>query len=372
MIEAAQHLSLVTQVAGILRKAIQEGEWAGRLPGERTLSDELQVSRPTLRKAIEILQEKGILATAHGRGTRILRQPIEKERGKEQSKAVGFLCPWPLDKLSHISLFLIAELQRHLADAGCRLEIHAEARFRQKHPLATLERLVNESRAVCWILHSSTYEIQNWFSRRRKPAIVSKIRHAGVRLPCIDCDYSAIAQHAAKRFIALGHRHIVILSGKERAAHDVVLEEGFQNAFGAPGASAHEPSVVLHGDSVADVRSVMTRIFESKNPPTGLMVPSAAPALAALGYLTASGIRVPEDVSLVCGMDDPFLSYCIPSITRYRVNIQAYARRLSRMVMQALSSEEIKADLVQIEPEFIRGETLGPARSGILPATTGR
>lgn len=359
MTEAAQRLSLVTQVAGILRKAIHQGEWSGRLPGERALSGDLQVSRPTLRKAIDLLRKEGLLDTSHGRGTRMVGQAGNKRSVTGKSRTIGFLCPCPLHGLSHSSLFLIEDLQRHLSDAGYKLEIHAEARFRRKYPLATLERLTGEREVACWILHISSPAIQNWFSRRGIPAVISKLRHEGVVLPSIDCHYSAIAQHAAARFISLGHRRIVFLAGTDKAAHDVALENGFRQAFQASGLKA--PVSFRHESSVLGIRTALSRLFDAKEPPTGLMAPAAATVLTVMGHLSVSGIRVPEDISVICGMDDPLLAYHVPAITRYSVNMLAYARRLSRMVLQVANAEAIKADRVQVEPRFIRGETLGPA-----------
>src|SRR5210317_131190 len=49
----------------ILRGILRPGE---RLPAERELAERLHVSRPSLRDAIGILQEKGLLSTKAGAG----------------------------------------------------------------------------------------------------------------------------------------------------------------------------------------------------------------------------------------------------------------------------------------------------------------
>jgi GntR family transcriptional repressor for pyruvate dehydrogenase complex len=50
----------------ILEGSLRPGD---RLPSERALALELQVSRPTLREAIQKLASKGLLSTKHGGGT---------------------------------------------------------------------------------------------------------------------------------------------------------------------------------------------------------------------------------------------------------------------------------------------------------------
>ena len=59
--------SIVAQIEGmILEGLLKPGE---RLPSERELADQLNVSRPSLREAIVILESKGLLESKRGGGT---------------------------------------------------------------------------------------------------------------------------------------------------------------------------------------------------------------------------------------------------------------------------------------------------------------
>lgn len=66
--------SVASTAADALRLRILTGRYlAGQtLPGERELSDELGVSRLTLRSAIAHLEAEGLLRAVHGSGTRVL------------------------------------------------------------------------------------------------------------------------------------------------------------------------------------------------------------------------------------------------------------------------------------------------------------
>lgn len=59
------------QLAAILRQRIEAGELAGRLPGERYLAQEYGVALGTVRKAIGLLREEGLIETAHGWGSTV-------------------------------------------------------------------------------------------------------------------------------------------------------------------------------------------------------------------------------------------------------------------------------------------------------------
>lgn len=74
---------LYFQVATKLQQLIEDGEMpvGGRLENEVELADRLGVSRPTMRRAIQYLVERGMLVRKRGVGTQIVhpkvRRPVE-------------------------------------------------------------------------------------------------------------------------------------------------------------------------------------------------------------------------------------------------------------------------------------------------------
>ncbi|MFH0823271.1 MAG: GntR family transcriptional regulator, partial [Pseudomonadota bacterium] len=59
------------KVANQLKKAISDGvlRVGSRLPAERELAEQMGVSRPSIREAIQQLELQGIVETVHGGGT---------------------------------------------------------------------------------------------------------------------------------------------------------------------------------------------------------------------------------------------------------------------------------------------------------------
>jgi len=68
------------QLASILRRKIEEGEWKTHapIPSERQLEPLYNVSRATIRQAIELLIRQGYLYREHGRGTFVSPQKLQK------------------------------------------------------------------------------------------------------------------------------------------------------------------------------------------------------------------------------------------------------------------------------------------------------
>jgi GntR family transcriptional repressor for pyruvate dehydrogenase complex len=64
-------------VAKQLESAIRAGQYppGGRLPGQRQLAQELGISRPILREALQTLELRGLITTQHGSGTYVAEPP---------------------------------------------------------------------------------------------------------------------------------------------------------------------------------------------------------------------------------------------------------------------------------------------------------
>ena len=78
----AERAPLFEAVGAALKREIASGRFAGTdvLPGERELSEMLDVSRTTLRRAIAGLVDEGVLAHRHGAGTFVRRNPPHVEQ----------------------------------------------------------------------------------------------------------------------------------------------------------------------------------------------------------------------------------------------------------------------------------------------------
>ncbi len=71
---AAPHELMYTRVAKHLQQRIESGELSPgqRLTPERELAEEYGVAYHTVRRALLILREQGMIASVHGRGTFVL------------------------------------------------------------------------------------------------------------------------------------------------------------------------------------------------------------------------------------------------------------------------------------------------------------
>jgi len=73
-------IPLYIQVASVMRRRIETEQW---LPGQKIstlveLESEFEVARVTIRQAIDILREEGLLHSQQGRGTFVAEKPVSR------------------------------------------------------------------------------------------------------------------------------------------------------------------------------------------------------------------------------------------------------------------------------------------------------
>jgi GntR family transcriptional regulator len=68
------------QVANNIAVRIKAGEITHRLPSERDLAEEYEVAYQTVRHAMKLLRERGLIITRQGRGTFVAR-----DRGAQEA-----------------------------------------------------------------------------------------------------------------------------------------------------------------------------------------------------------------------------------------------------------------------------------------------
>lgn len=358
-----QRLSLVAQTAGFLREEIQGGAWPRWLPGEHALCARLGVSRATLRAALAQLEREGLLKGGQGRRRETTR-PRRRAGKAAASKVVALLSPVPLEAMQRFALYWTDDLRGHLGEAGYTLEFQPTQLCRTAHPEHGLAALALRIRPAGWVLYQSGAPLQEWFSRRGLPCVIAGSRHPEIQLPAVDLDYRAACRHAAGLFLARGHRCVAFLNPNQGLAGDQESEAGFREAFRAPEAEGVEPIIAGHTGTVPSLCQRLEALLRRPRRPTALLVSKPHHFLTVASWLARRRVRVPEEVSLISRDHDAFLEHHLPSVAHYAANPDAMARRISRTVLELVAGGTVKPVSHRLMPEFVDGETLGPAPRG--------
>jgi DNA-binding LacI/PurR family transcriptional regulator len=348
-------ITLASQTAQSLRDAIEEGHWHGHLPGERELCARLQVSRQTLRVALDELQREGVLEVTD-RKRRTIKSKRAPQSDSPHSKVIAALSTRPLLAMSPSAVVMLDELRDHLTRAGFSLQLHVSPACFTAHPARALDALTTRSPAAAWILWGSLEPMQTWFIRRKLPCLVAGSCAPGVTLPSIDNDHRATCRHAGAMLRRNGHRRIVFVRAETPYGGDTDSEEGVREALAADPSAALE--VIRHNGSPAHIITLLEKSLRSPNPPTACIVARALSVLTIVSYLQRRGIRIPQDMAVVSRDDEVFLEYVTPNVTRYASNPLQFARRLSATVRQLAEAGALPPRAIRLMPRLMKGETV--------------
>ena len=95
-------------------------------------------------------------------------------------------------------------------------------------------------------------------------------------------------------------------------------------------------------------------------PPTALLVPEAPMFFAVQQFLSNRGLRVPQDVSLVCADGDRSFEWCRPSVAHIRWDTRPVVRRVVRWTNNVAHGKDDRRQTLS-KAEFVAGGTVGKA-----------
>jgi len=348
-----RHRSLVADTADCLRAGIRSGRWRDLLPGERKLAGELQVGRNTLRAALSQLERSGWLSSCGNRRRSICA--TDRKESSNQRQIVAIVSPSIPLHLASRSLFLLDVLRDTLSRAGFATGFHADSKCFSSSPNTALKKLITAQPASVWILLSSHGPAERWFARQKIPCLVVGSASAEFALPSIDVDHRALSRHAGGFLLRKGHRRICLVLPRDSFGGERERERGLREALATTPNACVE--VLRHDGGAGHLCSLLDGSLAQKEPPTAFLVARAKHANAVMMHLLRRGHRIPEDLAVISADDDPFLEAVLPEVTRYTIDTEKFARRLSKAARQLIESGMLPASAIREMPEFLPGET---------------
>jgi len=191
------------------------------------------------------------------------------------------------------------------------------------------------------------------------------------RAACFEIDYPYGMDLAVDHLASLGHRHIVYLSGlAEKDRYDKRIDgfmEAVRRRLGAdPSDPASGCSVLAPPESlttsIADGEEMTRQLLASRQPFTAVICTNDLMAVGSLRILTAAGMAVPGDVSVV-GIDDASLASVVtPALTTIGSDYFSIGRGAFELLYGVM--KEKKYGYLLHRPRLIIRASTGPSRAG--------
>ncbi len=153
------------------------------------------------------------------------------------------------------------------------------------------------------------------------------------RLPAILPDELAGGRAAVEHVLALGHRRIAFIAGREAAWATRMRIRGFRDGLEAAGIDPSACPVRLGNYRIDSGYELALEAMRGVHPPTALLMGNDQMATGAYLALARLGLRIPDDVSVVGYDDEPLAADLSPALTTVRIPFYEMGRIAAQHVL---------------------------------------
>jgi DNA-binding LacI/PurR family transcriptional regulator len=218
--------------------------------------------------------------------------------------------------------------------------------------LNAIQRLFN-LRCDGLVLHvrAISDETLNQLAEQEKKFIILDRDVPGLEQRCVVFDHRAASACATQVFIDAGHTHIACLHGPESRSSSLLRRQGFIDAMNRANI---EPVAVLGGEyDMPSGYQLAAQLLENTQP-TAIYCCNEELAIGAMLAITERGLRIPQDISLICYDSGERAAFVRPAITSVHFPISEMARFAIRKLLdsecenESFSPEIIYRDSVRL------------------------
>lgn len=328
---------LYRQIYHSLKTSITNGTYAPDtlLPSERELGILYQVDRITVRKALELLVEEGLVIKYPGAGTRVVGA-VTTQSSSTSNTILYILPKSKINRITepfHSMLFyqLEAEFRKHNYMLAYTVAENPEA-FRAKLSTDHVAGLLFASK-IDEAFYALAEEMKIPFAILNNPSATS-------RYASFVADDEVGAYLETRHLIDLGHKSIAMISGASNYATSALRQRGVERAMEEAG--LNRPILVNADWTIEGGFAAMESLIQDRanRPFTAVVVGNDNMAFGAIRALRAAKLNVPSDVSIV-GFDDmPFSSMSDPALTTVQVDVKNMAKNAARYLFDVLTTGE--------------------------------
>jgi len=346
------------KVKEILAGEIEKGKYGlgGRLPSEKQLAEEFEVSIITIRQAVEVLAREGYVEKIQGSGTyvRHLRPTIQRT-------VWSFVVP----NLKHAWYPPVAQGIEEVARAA-GIQLTVAGTDLEEEPGETIRRLVS--------MGAEAFAVAPSYEKRSDPTPLLELSMAGVPFVFVSdylddvqasrvvWDYEGGARLGTEHLLSYGHRRIAFLSHPSTHTSERMWT-GYREALAAAGVEPWPPRG-LHADSYSetDLYRVARDLLALWPRPTGVFFTHDIMGRYLLKAAADAGLALPEELSVVgfAFGQDSFADCGLTAVTVPRYDMgQEAGKLLLRLIMGGSITPEV------VLPSSLRlGRTTAPPPAG--------
>jgi DNA-binding LacI/PurR family transcriptional regulator len=338
-IDKKSNLPLYKQVYEALKEdIINETYKSGDLlPSERQLGEMFNVDRITIRKALEILVEDGMVDKIAGLGTKIKEYTLKNLR-EETANNIVFLLPKSRNSVDRITepfnSTLFYSVGTECKSKGYNLQYYT---VDDEDKLSELLFSSNISGVIS--VSKVNEKFYDEIARINLPIVL--VNNSYECFPNVMVDNEKGAYDIVNYLIGLGHKRIGTVTGIKEYVTSEERLNGYKHALSDAGISWQDQMIEEGGWTFETGFAIMKKVLAAKTVlPTAIFAANDTTALGVIEALKEAGLTVPGDVSVV-GFDNiDSGKYTSPHLTTVGVDIKTIGKVACQTLFNNIDSGE--------------------------------
>ncbi|WP_202303557.1 LacI family DNA-binding transcriptional regulator [Dryocola clanedunensis] len=206
-----------------------------------------------------------------------------------------------------------------------------QGRSSAENELNAIQRLYN-LRCDGLILHIRALEDETLrkLAGQGRQFVVLDRHVAGLEERCVVFDHRYASELATQVFINGGHTKIACLHGPTNRASSLLRRQGFLDAMQKAGLT---PVALLEGDYDMPGGHHQTSVLLDRVQPSAIYCCNEEMALGAMLAINERGLRIPQDISLICYDSGERAPFVRPAITSVHFPISEMARYATQKLL---------------------------------------
>lgn len=313
-----------------IKKAIKNKLIEKKLPGERTLAQELDVSYMTVRKAIENLVNEGILYKVPTKGTFV---NTDNNR-KKKNRTIGYFLDSSIKAgiSSPYYSMIFNAIEKEAAKDNYSVVYFSDAN--QEKLRSTLQKLDGVIATCFPRIETTILDI-----KQSVPVVVIDNSAADKTIPSVIIDNFNADADSVDHAYSLGHKQIAFMTGLEDSDIGKSRYAGYQYGLTKNGLPLNESLVFRGNYSYESGIEGAAYFLTLEQLPTAIICANDAMALGAIQKFTQEGFDIPADISIIGFDDTEVASQVSPALTTIAAPVDDIAKQAVNSLKQLIHNE---------------------------------
>lgn len=178
-------------------------------------------------------------------------------------------------------------------------------------------------------------------------------------LPYVCTDNYCGGMDATRMLLKNGHTNIVCIQGVPYSMPNRRRVQGYLDALVEEGIETN--AMVTGNDFSIQNGYIETKFALSRpDPPTAIFALSNTILLGAVKAIRESGLRIPEDISIVSFDNNPYLDFLVPAITRISQPLEDMGKMAVKLLLESIRNGISSQAQIQLAPNMVLCDSVSP------------